>query len=102
MSVIPQTPRASGASPPWASYKDSAGDIKRSPDPSPTHAPPLTTNPRSAPDYYMVLLALSDAVSLPLDTPFQMGNFLVFGQFRVVHVKYSRYLFLSVICVVFL
>ena len=50
----------------------------------------------------MVLLALGDAVSLPLDTPFQMGNFLVIGQFRVVHVKYSRYLFLSVICVVFL
>jgi predicted aspartyl protease len=26
----------------------------------------------------------------------------VFGQFRIVHVKYSRYLFLSVISVVFL
>ena len=51
---------------------------------------------------YMVLLALGDAVSLPLDTPFQIGNFLVFGQFRIVHVKYSRYLLLSVICVVFL
>ena len=33
-----------GASPPWAPYQDSVydplGDIKRSPDPSPTHAPP--------------------------------------------------------------
>ena len=36
----------------WAPYQGSAyvplGDIKRSPDPSPTHAP-LTTTPGSAP-----------------------------------------------------
>ena len=31
-------------------YPGPAGDLKRSPDPSPTHAPPLTTNPGSAPD----------------------------------------------------
>ena len=38
---------------PWEPYQGSAydplGDIKRSPEPSPTHAP-LTTNPGSAPD----------------------------------------------------
>jgi hypothetical protein len=31
---------------PWTRW-----DLKRSPDPSPTHAPPLTTNPGSAPAY---------------------------------------------------
>ena len=30
-----------------------AGDLKRSPDPSPTHAP-LTTNPGSAPDHLLI------------------------------------------------
>ena len=46
--------RGGGVSPPWAPYQGSAydplGDIKRFPDPSPTHAP-LITNPGSAPDY---------------------------------------------------
>jgi hypothetical protein len=56
MAVIPQTPRASGGlclplGPlpglcPWPT-----GDLKRSPDPSPTHTP-LTTNSGSAPVYY--------------------------------------------------
>ena len=44
-----------GASFSCAPYQGSAYDplryIKRSPDPSPTHAPPLTTNPGSAPEY---------------------------------------------------
>ena len=39
MSVIPKIPRF---------YPGPAGDLKRSPDPSPTHAP-LTVNPGSAP-----------------------------------------------------
>ena len=54
MSVIPQTPRASGELAPLGPLPGlclgPAGDLKRSPDPSPTHAP-LTTNPGSAPDY---------------------------------------------------
>ena len=58
MSAIPQTPRAlegGGGFAPWAPYQgpayDPLGDIKRSPDPSPTHAPPPpTTIPGSAPD----------------------------------------------------
>ena len=40
------------------------GDLKRSSDPSPTHAPPLTTNPGSAPG---VLLYLKDR-------PFNIGG----------------------------
>ena len=55
MSVIPQTPRASGGFAPWATHHGSAldplGDL-RSPELSPTHAP-LTTNPGSAPQYYL-------------------------------------------------
>ena len=54
MSVIPKIPRASGGKAPLGTlpgfYPGPAGDLKRSPDPSPTHAPPpLTTNPGSAP-----------------------------------------------------
>jgi hypothetical protein len=44
MSVIPQTPRASGGLSPLGPLPGlclgPAGDLKRSPDPSPTHAPP--------------------------------------------------------------
>ena len=50
MSVIPKIPRASGFDPLGplpVFYPGPAGDLKRSPDPSPTHAP-LTTNPESA------------------------------------------------------
>jgi hypothetical protein len=36
-----------------------AGDLKRSPDPSPTHAP-LTTNPGSAPGTYIIIRCLAD------------------------------------------
>ena len=66
MSVILKIPRASGGICPWAPYQSStlgplpefypgpAGDLKRSPDPSPTHAPPLPTNPGSAPDIILV------------------------------------------------
>ena len=54
MSVIPQTPRVSGGLRPPGPLPGlclgPAGDLKRSPDPSPTHAP-LTTNPGSAPAY---------------------------------------------------
>ena len=53
MSVIPKIPRASGGKAPLGPlpgfYPGPSGDFKRSPDPSPTHAP-LTTNPGSAPD----------------------------------------------------
>ena len=54
MSVIPQTPELPGgfAPPPGplpGLCLGPAGDLKRPPDPSPTHAPPLTTNPGSAP-----------------------------------------------------
>ena len=53
MSAIPKIPRASGGiaplGPPPEFCPGPAGDLKRSPDPSPTHAP-LTTNPGSAPD----------------------------------------------------
>ena len=53
--LIPKIPRASGGKAPLGPlpgfYSGPAGDLKRSPDPSPTHAPPLTTNPGSAPDY---------------------------------------------------
>ena len=52
MSVIPQTPRASEGLSPLCPLPGlclgPAGDLKRSSDPSPTHAP-LTTNPGSAP-----------------------------------------------------
>ena len=52
MSVIPKIPRASGGQAPLGPlpgyYPGPAGDLKRSPDPSATHAP-LTTNPGSAP-----------------------------------------------------
>jgi len=48
MSVIPKIPRASGGFAPLGHLPGfcpgPAGDLKRSPDPSPTHAP-LTTNP---------------------------------------------------------
>ena len=54
MSVIPKIRRASGGLSPLGPlpgfYPGPAGDLKRSPDPSPTHAPPLTTNPGFAPD----------------------------------------------------
>ena len=53
-----------GDSFPWAPYQGSSYDplryIKRSPDPSPTHAPPppppppVTTNPGSAPEYGII------------------------------------------------
>ena len=59
MSVIPKIPRASGGLCPLGPlpglYPGPAGDLKRPPDPSPTHAP-LTTNPGSAPVYVYVLL----------------------------------------------
>ena len=61
MSVIPQTPRDYGGGGfvpldpllglcpgPAGDLKEVAGDLKRSPDPSPTHAP-LIPNPGSAP-----------------------------------------------------
>ena len=69
MSVIPKIPRASGGGfaplgPLPGFYPGPAGDLKRSPDPSPTHAPPLTTNPGSAPG---VLLYLKDR-------PFNIGG----------------------------
>ena len=52
MSVIPKIPRASGALAPLGPLPGfcpgPAEDLKRSPGPSPTHAP-LTTNPGSAP-----------------------------------------------------
>ena len=55
MSVIPQTPRASRGIRPLGPLPGlcpgPAGDLKRPPDPSPTYAPPLTTNPGSAPGY---------------------------------------------------
>jgi hypothetical protein len=58
MSVIPKIPRASGGlSPPGplpGFCPGPAGDLKRPPGPSPTHAP-LTTNPGSASDYYTSL-----------------------------------------------
>ena len=55
MSVIPKIPRASGGGfaplgPLPGYYPGPAGDLKRSPDLSPTHAL-LTSNPGSAPDY---------------------------------------------------
>jgi hypothetical protein len=40
MSVIPQTPRASGGLSPPGPCLGPAGDLKRSSGPSPTHAPP--------------------------------------------------------------
>ena len=47
-------PELRGGLSPWAPYQGSIleprGDLKRSPDPSPTHAPPLIPNPGSAPD----------------------------------------------------
>ena len=55
MSVIPQTPRAYGGGgfvsldPLLGLFPGPDGDLKRSPDPSPTHAP-LIPNPGSAPD----------------------------------------------------
>ena len=56
MSVIPQTPQSfRGAYPPLRPLPglclEPAEDLKRSPEPSPTHAP-LTTNPGSASDIY--------------------------------------------------
>jgi hypothetical protein len=54
MSVIPQNPRASRGLRPLGPLPGlcigPAGDLKRSPDTSPNHTPPLTTNPGSAPD----------------------------------------------------
>ena len=54
MSVIPQNPRASRGLCPLGLLPglciEPAGDLKRSPDTSPNHAPPLTTNPGSAPE----------------------------------------------------
>ena len=63
--LIPKIPRASGGFAPLGSlpgfYPGPVGDLKRSPDPSPTHAPPLlTTNPGSAPGicvYYFMILS---------------------------------------------
>jgi hypothetical protein len=56
MSAIPKIPRTSGGFAPLGPlpgfYPGPAGDIKRSPDPSPTHAP-LTTNPGSAPGCHL-------------------------------------------------
>ena len=53
MYVLPQSPRPGGGIFPWAPYQGSVleqlGDLKRSPDPSPTHAPPLIPNPGSGP-----------------------------------------------------
>jgi hypothetical protein len=56
MSVIPQTPRVSRGLCPLGPLPGlcigPAGDLKRSPDTLPTHAPPpLTTNPGSAPGH---------------------------------------------------
>ena len=64
MSVIPKIPRASGGGgggvgPLPGFYPGPAGDLKRSPDSSPTHAP-LTTNPGSAPEYETIFGYLSD------------------------------------------
>jgi hypothetical protein len=57
MSVIPQTPRAYGGPRPLGPLTGlcpgPAGDLMRSPDPSPTHAP-LITNPGTAPDYQLM------------------------------------------------
>ena len=40
----------------------------------------------------MVLLALGNAVSLPLDTLFQMGNFLVFGRdIKIIRSVHNRH-----------
>jgi hypothetical protein len=59
MSVIPKIPRASGGIAPLGPlpgfYPGPAWDLKRSPDPSPTHAPPLTTNHGSVPVYHLRL-----------------------------------------------
>ena len=55
MSVIPQTPRAYGGGgfvsldPLLGLFPGPDGDLKRSPDPSPTHAPPPIPNPGSTP-----------------------------------------------------
>ena len=48
MSVIPKIPRALGGFGLPGLYPGPAGELKRPPDPSHTHAP-LTTNPGSAP-----------------------------------------------------
>ena len=65
MSVIPKIPRASGGLAPLCPlpgfYPGPAGDLKRLPDPSPTHAP-LTTNPGSAPVNY---IKFNDSLPIP-------------------------------------
>jgi hypothetical protein len=57
MSVIPQTPRASGGlAPPWAPYQGSALDplgTLSGPKTPRLLTPPLTTNPGSDPEYGM-------------------------------------------------
>ena len=66
MSVIPQTPRACGVLLPLGPLPGlclrPARDLKRSPDPSPPHAPPppLTTDPGSAPAYDMYIKCYTD------------------------------------------
>ena len=69
MSVIPQTPRASP--PPLGPLP--AEDLKWSPDPSPTHAPPpphpLTTNPRSAPGHDIAEILLKVALKHQKSNP---------------------------------
>jgi hypothetical protein len=61
MSAIPKTPELQGGFAPLGPlpgfYPGPAGDLKRSPDPSPTHAP-LTTNPGSAPDFGVCLIKM--------------------------------------------
>jgi hypothetical protein len=79
MSVIPQTPRAYGGGgfvpldPLLEFCPGPAGDIKRSPDPSPTHVP-LIPNPGSAPDNVLTFeyLASYNVIEILFKDPFNL------------------------------
>ena len=87
MAVIPQTAIASGRlrpqEPPTRALPWTRWDLKRSPDPSPTHAP-LTTNPGSAPgsSHLQFILHLNKITECLKMTTFKIvltfdGGFLV-------------------------
>ena len=93
MSVIPQTPRAYGdggfvpLDPLLGLCPGPAGDLKRSPDPPPTHAP-LIPNPGSAP------------VNSPLFSIF--GTSPVLNARGTNHPRFSNFLFTNLFSIKFL
>ena len=95
MSVIPQTPRAAGGGgfaplgPLPGLYLGPAGDVKRSPDPSPTHAP-LTTNSGSAP-VYMKPCVLNQTYSEKIVTQLAHIKYTESGKLRFYSKIYQQF-----------